>query len=749
MSSTQPPGPRLAFATATTLSTCIHSNSAFSDRRVIFTASAAQAAVIVAVAWSHRMEIACAAARSISVYDAAGGLVELIHVDDGSLPNELRALTFSSKSSRYLFHAGTAQVVAMYDRDRRLTRTFTAESSAITALGVDHNPEGSKRVVSGSASGGIVVHSLASNTTTVLKSPFKQAITSIAFSANHRARFAAAGDEGIVAVWDATSSTRDPIAIVPHAHEAPIRGLAIVNIGKEVLCSVGLDCGVRVFEVAAGVKPRMISELITESPLTCCSVFNDFLVAGNTQGAMIVVNLRTMETTRVRGGNDNKAVQCVAFQPPENPQQRAQPYPPVAVVARMNPPSNAASRPGPYTPTPTHRPARAAWANVSRAGDVMDMFSPVGEKGVRPLIPDAKSLVRPSFSERAAAVSREPTPERERVVVITGEIEDEGAYHDPGPFKSKYLRPFFSNAAVLDLFSPVANRTDFPPPPPESPTPPLRKSKSASWVGLNSGVVGETSPFDGSLKRERAKLRDAGDEKERGREVERGMDRNDRREREERREREAGVDSIGDKERKEKGKGAAAAPQEASAPASTTDVHRIRPASRPTSSASSTPPHAKDLPPTPAAANPALAELSNRIVAAIAVASAAEPTSAATTTPSSSAPSFNYTLLRNVVDDCLVDFKEQIHADVRNMHLELLRQFHIQKVGVAAYGSGVMVVVGWGSTSCCCLLDIRHPYSSLPSRHLPGPGPAKDRNGRTLYSILAHGGDGGGTRKVA
>ncbi|KAJ3043226.1 Protein nedd1 [Rhizophlyctis rosea] len=38
-----------------------------------------------------------------------------------------------------------------------------------------------------------------------------------------------------------------------------------------------------------------------------------------------------------------------------------------------------------------------------------------------------------------------------------------------------------------------------------------------------------------------------------------------------------------------------------------------------------------------------------------------------------------YTLLENVIDECLQDFRMQMREDIQNMHLELLRQFQIQK----------------------------------------------------------------------
>lgn len=42
--------------------------------------------------------------------------------------------------------------------------------------------------------------------------------------------------------------------------------------------------------------------------------------------------------------------------------------------------------------------------------------------------------------------------------------------------------------------------------------------------------------------------------------------------------------------------------------------------------------------------------------------------------------SFQYNVLENIVQDCLADFRDQTRSDIQNMHIELLRQFQIQKV---------------------------------------------------------------------
>ena len=60
----------------------------------------------------------------------------------------------------------------------------------------------------------------------------------------------------------------------------------------------------------------------------------------------------------------------------------------------------------------------------------------------------------------------------------------------------------------------------------------------------------------------------------------------------------------------------------------------------------------------------------------------AEKIAATAQTKLSESPSssFQYHVLRNIVNECLQEYHEQIRADIQSMHVELIRQFQIQKV---------------------------------------------------------------------
>ncbi|CAJ0749312.1 18770_t:CDS:2 [Entrophospora sp. SA101] len=51
------------------------------------------------------------------------------------------------------------------------------------------------------------------------------------------------------------------------------------------------------------------------------------------------------------------------------------------------------------------------------------------------------------------------------------------------------------------------------------------------------------------------------------------------------------------------------------------------------------------------------------------------PAKVANTTSSN----FQHKVLENVINECLEDFKTLLHRDIMDMHVELIRQFHIQQ----------------------------------------------------------------------
>lgn len=83
------------------------------------------------------------------------------------------------------------------------------------------------------------------------------------------------------------------------------------------------------------------------------------------------------------------------------------------------------------------------------------------------------------------------------------------------------------------------------------------------------------------------------------------------------------------------------------------------------------------------------------VLAATSTHSIAQATSASTSASAASAPAsaispqgtenaqtFQTEFIRNLINEAIEDFRDEIHRDMLNLHVEMLRQFQIQLVGV-------------------------------------------------------------------
>lgn len=61
-------------------------------------------------------------------------------------------------------------------------------------------------------------------------------------------------------------------------------------------------------------------------------------------------------------------------------------------------------------------------------------------------------------------------------------------------------------------------------------------------------------------------------------------------------------------------------------------------------------------------------------------------TQAQKTNSSQQGSSFSLQLFQGTLDEALGSFQKSIHEDVRNLHIEVLRQFHMQEVCVFVFG---------------------------------------------------------------
>ncbi|XP_024015137.1 protein NEDD1 isoform X2 [Eutrema salsugineum] len=150
----------------------------------------------------------------------------------------LSAINFSNKGSRYICSGGTGQTVRIWDLLRKLCiKNLKGHTSTIT--GVMFNCQ-DKHLASISVGGDLIVHNLASGEgASKLKDPNGQILKVLDYSRFSQHLLLTAGDDGTVHLWDTTG--RNPKMSWLKQHSAPTAGVCFSPSNDKIIASVGLD----------------------------------------------------------------------------------------------------------------------------------------------------------------------------------------------------------------------------------------------------------------------------------------------------------------------------------------------------------------------------------------------------------------------------------------------------------------------------------------------------------------------------
>ncbi|KAJ2158409.1 hypothetical protein GGF46_003789 [Coemansia sp. RSA 552] len=202
---------------------------------------------------------------------------------------------FGSGSSELLFVANnTARQVRRWDFARReYTSVCQTHENAISCLAVCTKK---RLVASATAQGGeIALFNLLHNTRTDLRSATHRALTCIAIAPGHRPQISVGSEDGLVQLFDATRSNGAPIKTLPHMHSAPLRGLSFHPLGHATLVTAGLDKRVAITDTSSYRQSAGNAlDILTRSPLTCISCSQDPLIVGTgtIDGEVLVYDMR-------------------------------------------------------------------------------------------------------------------------------------------------------------------------------------------------------------------------------------------------------------------------------------------------------------------------------------------------------------------------------------------------------------------------------------------------------------------------
>ncbi|CAN6887573.1 unnamed protein product [Brassica oleracea] len=272
--------------------------------------------VVNSVKWNHTNMVVASVGedKKISLWQKNGKTLGSVPKNSNDINEEcLSAISFSNKGSRYICSGGTGQTVRIWDLQRKLCiKNLKGHTSTIT--GVMYNCK-DEHVASISVGGDLIVHNLASGArASELKDPNGQQILKVLdYSRFSRHLLLTAGDDGTVHLWDTTG--RNPKMTWLKQHSAPTAGVCFSPSNDKIIASVGLDKKLYTYDSGTRKPSSCISY---ESPFSSLA-FGDnghILAAGTGNGRIVFYDVRgkPQPITVLHAYSSSEAVTSLSWQ---------------------------------------------------------------------------------------------------------------------------------------------------------------------------------------------------------------------------------------------------------------------------------------------------------------------------------------------------------------------------------------------------------------------------------------------------
>ncbi|CAN6238171.1 unnamed protein product [Urochloa humidicola] len=271
-----------------------------------------------AVKWNHTNLIVASAGddKKISLWHKKGqnvGQLPTSSIDRGDDIEEcIYSISFSNKGSRYLCSGGSGHIVRIWDLQRkRCIKWLSGHTDTIT--GVMYNCK-DEHLVSISMKGDLILHNLASGARAAeLSDPNGQVLRVLDYSRNSRHLLVTAGDDGSVHLWDATA--KSPKMSWLKQHSAPATGVCISPSSDKIIATVGLDK--KLYTLDSGSR-RPTHAIPHEAPFSSLAYNDDgtILAAGTNSGRVVFYDVRGKPhpLTILRAYNSSEAVTGLCWQ---------------------------------------------------------------------------------------------------------------------------------------------------------------------------------------------------------------------------------------------------------------------------------------------------------------------------------------------------------------------------------------------------------------------------------------------------
>ncbi|KAG2633902.1 hypothetical protein PVAP13_2NG257000 [Panicum virgatum] len=271
-----------------------------------------------AVKWNHTNLIVASAGddKKISLWHKKGqnvGQLPTSTVDRGDDIEEcIYSISFSNKGSRYLCSGGSGHIVRIWDLQRkRCIKWLSGHTDTIT--GVMYNCK-DEHLASISMKGDLILHNLASGARAAeLSDPNGQVLRVLDYSRNSRHLLVTAGDDGSVHLWDTTA--KSPKVSWLKQHSAPTSGVCISPSSDKIIATVGLDKKLYTLD---STSRRPTHTIPHEAPFSSLAYNDDgtILAAGTNSGRVIFYDVRgkPQPLTILRAYNSSEAVTGLCWQ---------------------------------------------------------------------------------------------------------------------------------------------------------------------------------------------------------------------------------------------------------------------------------------------------------------------------------------------------------------------------------------------------------------------------------------------------
>lgn len=242
---------------------------------------------IADICWSHDNTFLASVAlnsEKIAIYSCKTSAFPITTLDcaPGRLCVDL------TSTSRYLVVGGSDGIINAWDlKSRTIKKSYKDHKGPVSCVRFNANDS---HIASGSESGEIIVYNVVTGQgCRPMTAPKVQAIRQLQFNAVKKSLLGSVSEDGAVNLWDI--NTRRLLHGYSDAHIASATGLKFSPLNDILLLSVGLDKRIICFDVQS---KKQVKSITVESPLTSIDVKSDgvTVTVGSTRGKVFVYDLR-------------------------------------------------------------------------------------------------------------------------------------------------------------------------------------------------------------------------------------------------------------------------------------------------------------------------------------------------------------------------------------------------------------------------------------------------------------------------